>query len=134
MLSEKKKRSDLGLHIFLPKSGCSLKKKKYLHFNFNSDFPIFLPKSRSSPKKKRKKGLHFDFISDFPIFLPKLWCPPKKKKKKKRSLLGISLGFFNFPPNAKIPDISILFRTFEFFHRNYGRYGNPNLEMHGATV
>ena len=28
MLSEKKKRSDLGLHIFLPKSRCSLKKKK----------------------------------------------------------------------------------------------------------
>ena len=28
MLSEKKKRSDLGLHIFLPKSKCSLKKKK----------------------------------------------------------------------------------------------------------
>ena len=28
MLSEKKKRSDLGLHIFLQKSRCSLKKKK----------------------------------------------------------------------------------------------------------
>ena len=28
MLSEKKKRSDLGLHIFLPKLRCSLKKKK----------------------------------------------------------------------------------------------------------
>ena len=28
MLSEKKKRSDLGLDIFLPKSKCSLKKKK----------------------------------------------------------------------------------------------------------
>ena len=28
MLSEKKKKSDLGLHIFLPKSRCSLKKKK----------------------------------------------------------------------------------------------------------
>ena len=52
MLSEKKKRSDLGLHIFLPKSKCSLKKKK----------------------KKKKKGLHFDFISNFPIFLPKSRC------------------------------------------------------------
>ena len=31
MLSEKKKRSDLGLDIFLPKSKCSLKKKKGLH-------------------------------------------------------------------------------------------------------
>ena len=28
MLSEKKKKSDLGLDIFLPKSKCSLKKKK----------------------------------------------------------------------------------------------------------
>ena len=56
MLSEKKKRSDLGLDIFLPKSKCSLKKKKKgLHFNFTSNFPIFLPKSRCSPKKKKKK-------------------------------------------------------------------------------
>ena len=54
MLSEKKNRSDLGLHIFLPKSRCSLKKKKKgLHFDFISDFPIFLPKSRCSPKKKK---------------------------------------------------------------------------------
>ena len=79
MLSEKKKRSDLGLHIFLPKSKCSLKKKKKgLHFNFISNFPIFLPKSRCSPKKK---GLHFDFISVFPIFLPKSRRSLKKKKK-----------------------------------------------------
>ena len=54
MLSEKKKRSDLGSHIFLPKSRCSLKKKG-LHFNYLSDFPIFLPKSGCSLKKK---GLH----------------------------------------------------------------------------
>ena len=55
MLSEKKNRSDLGLHIFLPKSRCSLKKKKKgLHFDFISDFPIFLPKSRRSLKKKKK--------------------------------------------------------------------------------
>ena len=27
LMSEKKKKSDLGLHIFLQKSGCSLKKK-----------------------------------------------------------------------------------------------------------
>ena len=78
MLSEKKNRSDLSLHIFLPKSKCSLKKKKKgFHFDFISDFPIFLPKLRCSLKKK---GLHFDFISDFPIFLPKSRCSPKKKK------------------------------------------------------
>ena len=29
----------------------------------------------------KKKGLHFDFISDFPIFLPKSGCSLKKKKK-----------------------------------------------------
>ena len=63
MLSEKKKRSDLGLHIFFPKSKCSLKKKKGLHFNFISNFPIFLPKSRCSPKKK-KKGLHSESSSE----------------------------------------------------------------------
>ena len=58
MLSEKKKRSDLGLDIFLPKSKCSLKKKKKgLHFNFTSNFPIFLPKSRCSPKKKKRSSL-----------------------------------------------------------------------------
>ena len=93
MLSEKKKRSDLGLDIFLPKSRCSLKKKKKgLHFNFISDFPLFLPKSRYPPKKKKKKGLHFHFISNFPIFLPKLGC---SLNKKKRSSLRIVLYTLN---------------------------------------
>ena len=31
--------------------------------------------------KKKKKSLHFDFISNFSIFLPKLGCSLKKKKK-----------------------------------------------------
>ena len=35
VLSEKKKRSDLGLHIFLPKSRCSLKKKKTSSLRFH---------------------------------------------------------------------------------------------------
>ena len=39
------------------KLGCSLKKKKGLHFNFTSDFPIFLPKSRCSLKKKKRSSL-----------------------------------------------------------------------------
>ena len=56
MLSEKKRRSDLGLHIFLWNLWCPLKKKG-LHFDFASDFPIFLPKSGCSLKKK---GLHSD--------------------------------------------------------------------------
>ena len=58
MLSEKKKRSDLGLDIFLPKSKCSLKKKKKgLHFNFISDFPLFLPKSML-PKQTKNAFFH----------------------------------------------------------------------------
>ena len=55
----------------------SKKKKKGLHFDFISDFTIFLPKSGCSLKKK---GLHFDFISDFPIFLPKSGWSLKKKR------------------------------------------------------
>ena len=73
MLSEKKKRYDLGLRIFLPKSRCSLKKKKRSSLRFQLSFPYFSPKIKvfSIKKKKKKKGFHFDFISDFPIFLPK---------------------------------------------------------------
>ena len=37
MSSEKNKRSDLGLHIFLPRSRCSLKKKKVLHSESSSE-------------------------------------------------------------------------------------------------
>ena len=75
MLSEKKKRSDLGLHIFLRNSWCPLKKKG-LHFDFIFYFPIFLPKSGSSLKKN---GLHFHLLSVFPIFVPKSGCSLKKK-------------------------------------------------------
>ena len=67
---------------------------RYLHFNF----PIFLPKSGCSPKKK-KKGLHFDFISDFPIFLPKSGC---SLKKKKRSSLRFHLRFPYFSPKIRM--------------------------------
>ena len=55
-----------------------------LHFDFISDFPMFLPKSGCSLTKKKKKSLHIDFISDFPIFLPKSGCSLKKKKVRKR--------------------------------------------------
>ena len=51
MLSEKKKRFDFGLHIFLRNSWCPLKKKG-LHFDFISDFLNFLPKPGCSLKKK----------------------------------------------------------------------------------
>ena len=57
--------------LFFPKNQGVLqkKKKKGLHFDFISAFPIFLPKSRSSLKKK---GLHFNLLLYFAIFLPKL--------------------------------------------------------------
>ena len=84
MLSEKKKRSDLGLHIFLPKSVFSKKKKKGLHFDFISDFPIFLPKSRRSLKKK-KKGLHSESSSEQTSAAnPKLYMLFSRGAPKKR--------------------------------------------------
>ena len=67
------------------------KKKKGLHFDFISNFSIFLAKL-GSPLKKKKKGLHFHFISNFPIFLPKLGC---SLNKKKRSSLRIVLYTLN---------------------------------------
>ena len=83
MLSEKKKRSDLGLHIFLPKSKCSLKKKKGLHFDFISNFLIFLPKSRRSLKKK--KGLHSESSSEQTSAAnPKLYMLSSRGAPKKR--------------------------------------------------
>ena len=78
MLSEKKKRSDLGLHIFLPKSKCSLKKKKVFP-SISSLISLFFSQNQGVLPKK-KKGLHFDFISDFLIFLPKSRRSLKKKK------------------------------------------------------
>ena len=45
---------------------------------FHLRFPYFSFKIRMFSKKK---GLHFDFISDFPIFLPKSGCSLKKKKR-----------------------------------------------------
>ena len=58
MLSEKKKRSDLGLHIFFPKSKCSLKKKKGLHSESSSEQTsaanpkLYMLFSRGGPQKK----------------------------------------------------------------------------------
>ena len=68
-----KKRSDLGLRIFLPKPRCSpKKKKKNLHFDFISDFPIFLPKPRCSPKKKTKKKVFTSISSLIHYFSRKI--------------------------------------------------------------
>ena len=57
--------SSLRFHLRFPYFSFKIRmfsKKKGLHFDFISDFPIFLPKSGCSLKKK-KKGLHFDFIT-----------------------------------------------------------------------
>ena len=45
----------------------------------------FSPKIRVFSKKRKKKGLHFDFISDFPISLPKSGCSLKKKDPQSES-------------------------------------------------
>ena len=45
-------RNRLKISIFVPKSGCSLKKKKGLHLESVSEIPIFVPKSGCSLKKK----------------------------------------------------------------------------------
>ena len=58
MLSEKKKRSDLGLDIFLPKSKCSLKKKKKVFTSISSLISLFFFQNQGILQKKKKKGLH----------------------------------------------------------------------------
>ena len=46
MSSEKNKRSDLGLHIFLPRSRCSLKKKKKKVFTSISSLTLFFSQNQ----------------------------------------------------------------------------------------
>ena len=53
MLSEKKKRSDLGLHIFLPKSKCSLKKKKKVFTSISSLISLFFSQNQGALQKKK---------------------------------------------------------------------------------
>ena len=62
--------SQLKTLIFVPKSGCSLK----------------------------KKGLQLKSISKIPILVPKSGCSPKKKKKK--SSIGINLRSSFFVPKS----------------------------------
>ena len=47
--------SRLKIPIFVPKLGCSLKKKKRSSLGIGLSIPIFVPKSGCSPKKKKKK-------------------------------------------------------------------------------
>ena len=55
MLSEKKKRSDLGLDIFLPKSKCSLKKKKRVFTSISPLISLFFFQNQGVLQKKKKK-------------------------------------------------------------------------------
>ena len=56
MLSEKKNRFDLGLHIFLPKSRCSLKKKK-VFTSISSLISLFFSQNQGVLQKKKKSSL-----------------------------------------------------------------------------
>ena len=53
MLSEKKKRSDLGLDIFLPKSKCSLKKKKKVFTSISPLISLFFFQNEGVLQKKK---------------------------------------------------------------------------------
>ena len=72
-------------------------KKKGLHFDSISDFPIFLRQSGCSLKKKKSKGLPFDFISAFPLIsLPKSGCSLKKKGPQSESFSEGNVAANNF--------------------------------------
>ena len=59
--------------------------------------------SEKSGCSLKKKGLHFDFVSDFLIFLENQGVLyKKKKKKKKRSSLRFHLWFPYFPPKIRL--------------------------------
>ena len=56
--------------IFVPKSGCSLKKKKRSSLGIDLLNSYFRPKIKVFSKKK--KGLYLESISEIPIFIAKL--------------------------------------------------------------
>ena len=88
MLSEKKKRSDLGLHIFLQNSWCPLKKKRSSLW-FHLLFPYFSPKIRVFSKKKKWSSL--PFALSFPYFCPKFRVFYKKKRSSLRIVLWTNI-------------------------------------------
>ena len=96
--------SRLKIPIFVPKSGCSLKKKKALGIGlqnsyFRSKIRVFSKKKKKRSSlgiglqnsyfrskirvfsKKKKKGLHLESVCKIPIFVPKSGFSLKKKKK-----------------------------------------------------
>ena len=75
--------------IFVPNSGCSLKKKV---FNWNRS-PKFLFSSQIRVFSK-KKGLQLESISEIPVLVPNSGCSVKKKK----SSIGIDLRNSYFRP------------------------------------
>ena len=82
--------SRLKTPIFVPKSGCSLKKKR-------SSLEIGLQNSYFRPKIRvfsKKKGLHLKSVCKIPILVRKSGC----SLKKKRSSIGIDLRSSYFRP------------------------------------
>ena len=83
-----------------------------------------------------KKGFHLESVSDFSIFMTKAWCSLKKKEKKKekRSLLRISLKFFNFYENHGVPPPKkgLHLESVSVFQlqcsKNSSWYGNPIMQ------
>ena len=70
--------SRLKTPILVPKSGCSLKKKRFsLGIGLQNFY--FRPKIRVFSKKK--KGLQLESISKILILVPKSGCSLKKKEK-----------------------------------------------------
>ena len=88
--------------IFVPKSGCS-PKKKGLHFHLLSVFPIFVPKSGCSLKKKKTSSLRIDLL--FPYFSHKIMVVSKKK----RFSLRIELRFIYFCRQLQVSSQNVNF-------------------------
>ena len=58
--------SRLKIPIFVPKSGCSLKKKRVFTWNRSAKF-LFSFQNQVFSKKKKKKGVHLESVSKIPI-------------------------------------------------------------------
>ena len=121
MLSEKKKRSDLGLHIFLRNSWCPLKKKG-LYFHLLSVFPIFVPKSGFSLKKK---GLHSESFSEQTSAAhSKLYVLFSREAPKKGGLRQLPYSLHSI--STTVPTFLKFFWVFSKSHRKRFFFGETN--------
>ena len=83
MLSEKKKRSDLGLHIFLRKSKCFPKKKKKVFPSISSLISLFFTQNQGVLQKKKVFTQNRPLIKHLQRIQNSMYCfrggAPKKK-------------------------------------------------------